>query len=58
MGRLVDELVDGGRRGRRIAKVQALDSIGRNRDRCYYFKNIFTEKFCKKLAFLTQNKAK
>jgi hypothetical protein len=26
-------------------------------DRCYDFKNIFAEKFSKKLAFLTQNKA-
>jgi hypothetical protein len=28
------------------------------RDRCYDFKNIFDEKKGKKLAFLTQNKAK
>jgi hypothetical protein len=28
------------------------------RDRCYDFKNIFAENFCKKLAFLTLNKAK
>jgi hypothetical protein len=28
------------------------------RDRCYGFLNIFAEKFCKKMAFLTQNKAK
>jgi hypothetical protein len=28
------------------------------RDRCYDFVNIFAEKFSKKLAFLTQNKAK
>jgi hypothetical protein len=27
-------------------------------DRCYDFKNIFAEKNCKKLAFLTQSKAK
>jgi hypothetical protein len=27
-------------------------------DRCYDFLNIFAEKFCKKLAFLAQNKAK
>jgi hypothetical protein len=27
-------------------------------DRCYDFLNIFAEKFSKKLAFLTQNKAK
>jgi hypothetical protein len=27
-------------------------------DRCYDFLNIFAEKFFKKLAFLTQNKAK
>jgi hypothetical protein len=27
-------------------------------DRCYDFLNIFVEKFSKKLAFLTQNKAK
>jgi hypothetical protein len=27
-------------------------------DRCYDFKNIFAEKNCKKLAFLTHNKAK
>jgi hypothetical protein len=27
-------------------------------DRCYDFKNIFAEKNAKKLAFLTQNKAK
>jgi hypothetical protein len=29
-----------------------------SRDRCYDFKNIFAEKFSKKLAFLTENKAK
>jgi hypothetical protein len=28
------------------------------RDRCYDFKNIFAENFSKKMAFLTQNKAK
>jgi hypothetical protein len=28
------------------------------RDRCYDFLNLFAEKFSKKLAFLTQNKAK
>jgi hypothetical protein len=27
-------------------------------DRCYDFLNIFAEKFSKKMAFLTQNKAK
>jgi hypothetical protein len=30
----------------------------KTRDQCYDFKNIFAEKFCKKLAFFTQNKAK
>jgi hypothetical protein len=28
------------------------------RDRCYDFQNIFAKKFGKKLAFITQNKAK
>jgi hypothetical protein len=28
------------------------------RGRCYDFKNIFAEKFCEKLAFFAQNKAK
>jgi predicted secreted acid phosphatase len=28
------------------------------RDRCYDFLNIFAEKFCEKMAFLAQNKAK
>jgi hypothetical protein len=31
---------------------------GSSKDLCYDFLNIFAEKFCKKLAFLTQNKAK
>jgi hypothetical protein len=30
----------------------------KTRDRCYDFLNIFAEKFCEKMAFLTQNKAK
>jgi hypothetical protein len=32
--------------------------LGVNWDRFYDFKNIFAEKYCKKLAFLTHNKAK
>jgi hypothetical protein len=40
---------------RRVVDVAANESSW---DRCYDFKNIFAEKNAKKLAFLTQNKAK
>jgi hypothetical protein len=43
---------------RRETKQRNLAGKNGIRDRCYDFLNILAEKFCKKLAFLTQNKAK
>jgi hypothetical protein len=42
------------------AKTSGAFSVGIRvtRDRCYNFLNIFAEKFCEKMAFLTQSKAK
>jgi hypothetical protein len=39
-------------------RVRKLRRVCESRDRCYDFLNIFAEKFSKKLAFFTQNKAK